>query len=196
MLFKDKTRVSQAPTETSWCGVLKTTTLLISLLIDWYRILFRIITPKQCFCHITSRVVLVLLKMSPPTLILGAGFLGVNFATPSELQLLLELVQKERYRIDTARRYPAINSGRSEQLLGEVGAASQGFAIDTEIKVVGSDASGSLMAAKIKEAILERPEVLRVTAVGLEQRREWWAWGRRCGNWARERRLRLEVQFP
>lgn len=108
--------------------------------------------------------------MSPPTLIFGAGFLGVNFATSSELQLLLEFLQKnEIKRIDTARRYPAINSGRSEQLLGEVKAAEQGFTIDTKIKVVGSDASGSLTAAKIKESILESLEALRVTEVGFDR---------------------------
>lgn len=110
--------------------------------------------------------------MSPPALIFGAGFLGVKLATPSELQLLLEFLQKNDIkRIDTARRYPAVNSGRSEQLLGEVKAAEQGFAIDTKIKVVGSDASGSLTAAKIKESILESLEALLVDEVGFDQRR-------------------------
>lgn len=106
--------------------------------------------------------------MSPPTLIFGAGFLGVNFATPSELQELLDFLQKNDIkRIDTARRYPAVNSGRSEQLLGEVNAARQGFTMDTKIKVVGSDASGSLTAAKIKESVAESLEALRVEQVNM-----------------------------
>lgn len=120
------------------------------------------------FSYLRSRLVSVVFQMSPPALIFGAGFLGVNFATPSELQLLLEFLQKNDIkRIDTARRYPAVNSGRSEQLLGEVKAAEQGFAIDTKIKVVGSDASGSLTAAKIKESILESLEALRVDEVNV-----------------------------
>ena len=108
--------------------------------------------------------------MSPPTLIFGAGFVGVNFATPSELQELLQFLQKNNInRIDTARRYPAVNSGRSEQLLGEVKAAGQGFTVDTKIKVVGSDASGSLTAAKIKESVVESMEALRASEVGFDQ---------------------------
>lgn len=111
-------------------------------------------------------------KMSPPTLIFGAGFLGVNFATPSELQELLDFLQKNDIkRIDTARRYPAVNSGRSEQLLGEVNAARQGFTMDTKIKVVGSDASGSLTAAKIKESVAESLEALRVEQVMFSDQR-------------------------
>ena len=105
--------------------------------------------------------------MSSPTIVFGAGFVGVNFATPSELQALLDFLRMNNItRIDTARRYPAINSGRSEQLLGEVKAAGQGFTIDTKIKVVGSDASGSLTAAKIKESVVESLEALRVDEVG------------------------------
>ena len=117
------------------------------------------------------RVVSVLLKMSPPTLIFGAGFVGVNFATPSKLQELLQFLQKNNInRIDTARRYPAVNFSRSEQLLGEVKTAGQEFTVDTKIKVVGSDASGSLTAAKIKESVLESMEALRAGEVDFDQR--------------------------
>ena len=101
------------------------------------------------------------------TFFFGAGFVGVNFATPSELQQLLDFLRKNGInRIDTARRYPAVNSGRSEQLLGEVDAAGQGFTIDTKIKVVGSNASGSLTAAKIEESVAESLEALHVDEVG------------------------------
>ena len=98
----------------------------------------------------------------------GAGFLGINFATASELQDLLDFLHNNSInRIDTARRYPAVNSGRSEQLLGEVkAAAEQGFIIDTKIKVEGSDASSSLTAAKIKESVVESLEALHVDEVG------------------------------
>lgn len=120
-----------------------------------------------------SRVSSILLEMSPPTLIFGAGFLGVgvNFATPSELQQLLGFLRKKDIkRIDTARRYPSVNSGRSEQLLGEVNAAGQGFKGDTKIKIAGSDASGSVTASKIKGSGVESLEALRIGEVGFNQR--------------------------
>lgn len=108
--------------------------------------------------------------MSPPTLLFGAGFLGVDFATRSALQDLLNCLRKNDIpRIDTARRYPAVNSGRSEQLLGEVDAAGQNFTIDTKIKMVESDAKGSLTAAIIKESVLESLEALRVDEVGFSK---------------------------
>ena len=107
--------------------------------------------------------------MSPATLIFGTGLLGVDFATPSELQQLLGFLHKNDIkRIDTARRYPAVNSGRSEQLLGEVNAAGQGFTVDTKIKVLGSDASGSLTASKIKASVVESLEALSVGEVGFD----------------------------
>lgn len=126
--------------------------------------------------------------MTPPTLIFGAGFLGVHFAAPSELQSLLDYLHKNDIaRIDTARRYPAVNSGRSEQLLGEVDAARQGFTIDTKIKVIGSDARGSLTEGEIKKSVAESLEALRVDEVGFRfpikaarrDRRPHWltAWG-------------------
>ena len=109
--------------------------------------------------------------ISPPTFFFGAGFLGVDFASPSALQDLLDFLRKNDVtRIDTARRYPAVNSGRSEQLLGEVNAAGQDFTIDTKIQVVGSDAKGSLTPVKIKESVVESLEALRVVKVGFNQR--------------------------
>ena len=119
---------------------------------------------------LASRVFTILLEMSPATLIFGTGFLGVDFATPSELQQLLGFLRKNDIeRIDTARRYPAVNCGRSERLLGEVNAAGQGFTVDTKIKVLGSDASGSLTASKIKASVVESLEALRVGEVGFDQ---------------------------
>ena len=105
--------------------------------------------------------------MPSPTIIFGTGFLGVNFATPNELQELLDFLLKEHVnRIDTARRYPAVNPGRSEQLLGEVKAGEQGFTIDTKIKVTGSDPRGSLTSAKIHQSVMESLETLHVDEVG------------------------------
>ena len=131
---------------------------------NFYR--YQTLIEKLCYC-LQVLELHPILPMSSPTIVFGAGFVGVNFATPSELQALLDFLRKHNItRVDTARRYPAINSGRSEQLLGEVEAAGQGFTIDTKIKVVGSDASGSLTAAKIKESVVESLEALRVDEVG------------------------------
>lgn len=126
-------------------------------------------TIQRFSCRFRSLASSLILIMSTPTFFFGAGFLGVDFATPSALQDLLNFLRKNDIsRIDTARRYPAINSGRSEQLLGEVNAAGQDFTIDTKIKVVGSDAKGSLTAVKIKESVAESLEALRVDEVGFQ----------------------------
>lgn len=110
------------------------------------------------------------MKMSSPTIIFGTGLVGVDFAKPSELQALLDFLRKNDInRIDTAPRYPAVNPGRCEKLLGEVNVARQGFTIDTKVKVEGSDAGGSLAAVKIKESILESLEALRVDEVAFDQ---------------------------
>lgn len=102
-----------------------------------------------------------------PSLIFGAGFLGVSFPSSHETASLLHFLQRHRINhIDTARRYPAIKPGRSEQLLGEAHAAALGFVIDTKIKVTSEQGpKGSLTAVKIRESIVESFEALGVQQV-------------------------------
>ena len=106
--------------------------------------------------------------MTPPTLIFGAGFLGVSFATTSECEALLDFLKGQAIRrIDTARRYPFLQPGRSEQLLGEAKAAGQGFTIDTKIKISPQGVAGSLTATKIRASIAESFDALGVKQVRL-----------------------------
>ncbi|KAG8162129.1 hypothetical protein KVR01_007894 [Diaporthe batatas] len=95
--------------------------------------------------------------MSPaahPRLIFGGSSIGDHYATPQEVTGLLQRLRVTGIReLDTAARYPAIKFGASEQLLGEVGAAAQGFAVDTKILVLSTDGNGSLEPAKIQDSV-------------------------------------------
>ena len=87
--------------------------------------------------------------MSPPSLIFGAGFLGVDYTGPNEAEELLKfLLSKAVKRIDTARRYPAINQGESERLLGRTKAAEKGFTIDTKVKATATGLSDGEVAIR------------------------------------------------
>jgi len=107
--------------------------------------------------------------MEHPILIFGTGFLGVSFPSVNETEELLQFLQSHGlYRIDTARRYPAIKPGRSEQLLGEAKAVENGFVIDTKIKVSPVEGlEGSLKAEKIDASTKESFESLGAKQVGL-----------------------------
>lgn len=101
-----------------------------------------------------------------PNVIFGAGFLGVDFATPSELQTLLDFLKaKNVRRIDTARRYPAISPGLSETSLGNAKAIDLGFAIDTKINVPPTGAEGSLTAVAIYASVHQSLTALDVESV-------------------------------
>lgn len=101
-----------------------------------------------------------------PNAIFGAGFLGVDFNTTSELENLLEFLKTNNmHRIDTARRYPAISPGLSEILLGRARAANIGFLIDTKINVPPTGAEGSLTAVAIYASVDESLAALNVESV-------------------------------
>lgn len=101
-----------------------------------------------------------------PCAIFGGGFLGVDFATPPELEALLDFLKANNvHRIDTARRYPSISPGLSETLLGKTKAADLGFTIDTKINVPSTGAEGSLTAAAMYASIDESLAALDVESV-------------------------------
>lgn len=101
-----------------------------------------------------------------PNAIFGAGFLGIDFATPSELEVLLEFLKANNmHLVDTARRYPAILPGLSETLLGKARAANRGFLIDTKINVPPTGAEGSLTAVAIHTSVDESLAALNVESV-------------------------------
>lgn len=104
--------------------------------------------------------------MSPsahPRLIFGGSSIGDDYATPQEVSDLLQRLKGAGVKeIDTAARYPAVNFGASEQLLGEVGAAAQGFAVDTKILLLSADGNGSLEPAKIQDSVRKSYEALQM----------------------------------
>ena len=101
-----------------------------------------------------------------PHAIFGAGFLGVDFATPPELVTLLDFLKARNVRrIDTARRYPAISPGLSETMLGKTKAANLGFEIDTKINVPLTGAESSLTATAIYASVDESLAALDVESV-------------------------------
>lgn len=105
--------------------------------------------------------------MSPsahPRLIFGGSTIGDAYTTPEEVSDLLQKLKSLGIQeIDTAARYPAVNFGASERLLGEVGAATaQGFAVDTKILVLSADGNGSLEPAKIQDSVSKSCEALQI----------------------------------
>ncbi|KAI0395383.1 Aldo/keto reductase [Xylariaceae sp. FL0594] len=71
---------------------------------------------------------------SHPQLIFGGASLGDAFATADEVSAVLETLKSAGIsRVDTAARYPPTSPNASERLLGETGAASKGFSIDTKV---------------------------------------------------------------
>lgn len=89
-----------------------------------------------------------------PRLIFGAASFGMNFVSREDVQEVLRyLKENDITHIDTAGRYPPTSPGRSEKLIGETEAASQGFTIDTKILTMGSDHSGELENAAIEKSV-------------------------------------------
>lgn len=103
--------------------------------------------------------------MPQPATIFGGALIGISFQASQQVQELLdELKTLGIDRIDTAARYSPTNPGSSERLLGEAGAAEQGFTIDTKINTV-KDGVGTLTATAIKASIRESFERLKVDKV-------------------------------
>ena len=103
--------------------------------------------------------------MGPASIIFGTGFLGVCFPTVEEAKDLVSFLSRVGIsRIDTARRYPAIQPGKSEELLGEARAADH-FVIDTKINVsLEIGIAGSLNRSRILESVKES-----LATLGLER---------------------------
>lgn len=95
--------------------------------------------------------------MSPssvPQLIFGAASFGDSFQEPDNVQSVLDLLKTHKITyLDTAGRYPPTNPGRSEELIGLVKAAQQGFTIDTKILAGAGDGSGELTRENIEKSL-------------------------------------------
>lgn len=108
--------------------------------------------------------------MPVPQIVFGSASFGHEFLTEESVQDVLALLKGLKVtQIDTAARYPPINHGMSEKLLGATHAASQGFAISTKIFTTGGDGSGELDRASIHNSFntsLDRLGVDEVIDVG------------------------------
>ncbi|TGO92319.1 hypothetical protein BPOR_0005g00080 [Botrytis porri] len=107
--------------------------------------------------------------MGHPSLIFGAASIGMDFSTKESVQDALDVLKELNIsQIDTAGRYPPTNHGRSEELLGEVGAASQGFFISTNILATKLGyGSGELEASAIEKSLDTSFESLGVDQVDI-----------------------------
>ncbi|KIM97230.1 hypothetical protein OIDMADRAFT_130744 [Oidiodendron maius Zn] len=98
-----------------------------------------------------------------PKLIFGTASLGDKFATVKDVNDLLKVLKSHGITtLDTAGLYPSTNMGASERLLGECGAAGDGFAIDTKIFVTSVEASGTLKPEAIEKSISTSIERLQL----------------------------------
>ena len=89
------------------------------------------------------------------------------FASRKDVQSVLDLLRTHHImRLDTAGRYPPTKQGRSEELLGEVNAAQQGFTLDTKILAIAPDPSGEMSREKIEESVSASLHRLRTDKVG------------------------------
>ena len=89
-----------------------------------------------------------------PKLIFGAASFGMNFVSLEDVQEVLDYLKENNItHLDTAGRYPPTSPGRSEELLGETKAASQGFTIDTKILTLSPDHRGELERSAIESSI-------------------------------------------
>ncbi|KAI0105675.1 putative oxidoreductase [Nemania sp. FL0031] len=95
-----------------------------------------------------------------PQIIFGTGGLGMDktaFQDADSVKTLLQTLQGLGIsRLDTAARYPPLNPGRSEQLLGEAGELSHDFVVDTKVYTdTRTDGSGDLTREAISKSVGE-----------------------------------------
>ena len=92
--------------------------------------------------------------MGSPKLIFGTALFGMNFVNLDDVQEVLDCLKENNItHLDTAGRYPPTSPGRSEELLGETKAATQGFTIDTKILTLSPDHRGELGRGAIEKSI-------------------------------------------
>ncbi|RYC60954.1 hypothetical protein CHU98_g5251 [Xylaria longipes] len=103
------------------------------------------------------------MALSHPRLIFGGGGIGNEFPTlDSAAELLSTLKALDVTSIDTAALYPPTNIGASETYLGKLGAAEQGFTINTKPLALGLDAGGTLTPAAIEKSLATSYERLKL----------------------------------
>lgn len=104
--------------------------------------------------------------MTQPQIILGTGLFGQyegsGINSDKQVQPVLDTLRSYNHlRIDTARRYPAQNSGTSEQILGECDLTD--FIIDTKVWSM----PGRHQPAELQKSIDESLAALRVPRINI-----------------------------
>lgn len=108
----------------------------------------------------------------PPQLIYGTATFGMDmteFQDSEAVRNMLKTVQSLGIkRLDTAPRYPPLNPGRAEKLLGEALELSGDFVIDTKVATdTRNDGSGDLVRDALQKSVgsslerLKRPQGVR-----------------------------------
>ena len=107
----------------------------------------------------------------PPTLLFGTSTLGMDgtsFQHASDIGPLFTLLKSgEVAHLDTAARYPPLNPGRSEQLLGEANVSSENLLIDTKIATPTPDGRGELTREAVRKSVEESLNRLKVKKVNV-----------------------------
>ncbi|KAK0637356.1 hypothetical protein B0T17DRAFT_521456 [Bombardia bombarda] len=103
-----------------------------------------------------------------PQLIFGGSTIGDAYSTAQSVTDLLKPLKSLGFdEIDTAALYPVTDMGASERLLGEVGAKSLGFDVDTKILVTSKDANGTMEPTKIEKSVADSLGRLKFDGQGI-----------------------------
>ncbi|KAJ8110208.1 hypothetical protein ONZ43_g5932 [Nemania bipapillata] len=111
-----------------------------------------------------------------PQMIFGTGGLGMDLTEFQDVESVKAALQVFKglgiTRLDTAARYPPLNPGKSEQLLGEALELSRDFAVDTKVYTDtktngGGDLTRTAIAKSVDASLkrLQRPEGVNVLYV-------------------------------
>lgn len=101
-----------------------------------------------------------------PQLIFGTASFGMDmteFQDPQSVENLLKnLKELGVHRLDSGARYPPMNPGRAEELIGETNEFSQRFTVDTKVYTdTQTDGSGDLTSEGIEKSLQESLQRLR-----------------------------------
>lgn len=103
-----------------------------------------------------------------PRLIFGTATFGMDmtaFQDEVTVTPLLEVLKTLGVtQLDTAARYPPFNPGRAEQLVGEGGAITAGFSVDTKVYTdTKTDGSGDLSRESMEKSVATSLDRLRAS---------------------------------
>ena len=107
-----------------------------------------------------------------PQIIFGIASFGTDrteFQEASDVLLFLPTLRDLHInRLDIGARYPPLNPGRAEKLIGESEELSSGFLVDTKVYTdTKTDASGDLTSEAIETSLSNSLSRLRRTSEGV-----------------------------